>query len=657
MAVSAMKVPTIFTAVDRFSHVVSKMSGGVTKFSNTTASAVQRMDHKINGVFNSLNGMSQLAVGGGLSMLFYQGGKDIMDYETAIASLGAVTGTTVGSMNKQIEGLARESGRSAIDIAKSFENIGSKMSEYLKNPQALSNISRASILLAEASRMDVEEATEGLTSLMNQFGLKHDKALHLVNKLSAGEDVGAATISQTIDMTRQFAASIRMAGGTAEEAIALVQATSKTMGNMGVGRGFRNIAIDMITGKGMDKNKQRALKMVGADIDIVSAKSTHFYDRLMEIKKLLGNNQAMGMFFKKTGMEAGGTFLREFETYEKYLKYIRENDTATIKAAKNTDTFSYAIARLKDSFTNYMVTGGEVNTSLSVAKDLILLLTRNMGGLINTVGAVIGVFLAWKTFVGVITLVTSVIGALTVATKAYHLTALAAAISGQSFVGVLLSGTAPLAAWAGPIALLVGGLGLLGYALYESSDAVVYASSRSAEALEAKNQAWIKSTTVQRQELEKQKQMLDNSIPDLRGLKGAAFDVEAEKMFNIERKKDLLGKNYNLGIIERTNQKYLSNVNVQNNNIPFKSDYGVTPTSPITNYDRAKRMSRDELLKPENLAGTNKSSFEDMLSAYKGKQEVIITVKDPGNAVEKVEQAGLNGIPAQTSSTKIPKPR
>ena len=35
MAIATMRVPTVFTAVDRFSDVVSKMSGGVNKFSKT----------------------------------------------------------------------------------------------------------------------------------------------------------------------------------------------------------------------------------------------------------------------------------------------------------------------------------------------------------------------------------------------------------------------------------------------------------------------------------------------------------------------------------------------------------------------------------------------------------------------------------------------
>ena len=64
-------------------------------------------------------------------------------------------------------------------------------------------------------------------------------------KLSAGEDIGASTIPETIDVLRQFAASARMAGADVSESIAMVQAVTKTLGKQGVGRNFRNIMVDL----------------------------------------------------------------------------------------------------------------------------------------------------------------------------------------------------------------------------------------------------------------------------------------------------------------------------------------------------------------------------------------------------------------------------
>lgn len=51
---STIKIPTEFIAVDKFSSVVSKMTAGVSNFSKSTSSAVERFNAKANKVANSL---------------------------------------------------------------------------------------------------------------------------------------------------------------------------------------------------------------------------------------------------------------------------------------------------------------------------------------------------------------------------------------------------------------------------------------------------------------------------------------------------------------------------------------------------------------------------------------------------------------------------
>ena len=610
---TAMKVPTIFTAVDRFSNVVQ----GMTRSTQTFSAGLNRMDRRLN---NSFNKFSQFALAGGVGGLLYKAGDDIIEYEKSIASLAAVTKTKIGAMNTDIQGLARESGRSVIDITKSFENIGSKMSEYLTNPQALRNISRASILLADASRMDIEEATEGLTSLMNQFGLKHDKALYLVNKLSAGEDVGAATISQTIDMTRQFAASIRMAGGTAEEAIALVQATSKTMGNMGVGRGFRNIAIDMITGKGMDKNKQKALAMVGADIDVISAKSTHFYDRLKEIKKLLGNNQAMGMFFKKTGMEAGGTFLREFETYDKYLKSIHENNSAFEKAAKNSTTFAYTLARLKDKFTNLIVTDQDANNALGITKNIIIWMTNHMGFLINLIGSVVVAFMAWKAIVGIVTVVSGVMTAFNAIMSVHRFIALWASMTNMTYAASMWAvATAALAAY-WPILLIVAAIGALVYAFWDSSRSLD-------QMVEDQVSSLMKGAGVTENMVSRQIASLD---------KGNQAMMNNTKVVQQEINKQNAIKNAAVKTAVGTQQKYAPKANTPQENMKayMKNNLSTYASRDVGQNDDLYTPAY-VLQKRKNLAGVNANTISTNKPA---EVHLSLTVNDKGNVIDNIVQ-------------------
>ena len=459
MGVSAMKVPTTFTATDKFSHVVERMTSSTKRFS----ASMSRINHRVNNSFNSLNRFSQLSLGVGSGAIFYKAGNDIMEYEKAVASLGAVTGTTVGSMNKDIQSLGKETGHSVIEITKGFEQVGSKMSEYLSNPTALRAISKQGILMAEASRMSVDDSVDNLTSLLNQFGKGYQSAEMFVNKLSAGEDIGASTIPETIDVLRQFAASARMAGADVSESIAMVQAVTKTLGKQGVGRNFRNIMVDLNTGKGMDRNKLKALAMVGINIKKMIDPATTFIDKMKELTKLSGNKQAMGMFFKKTGFEAGATFLREFKTFENYLDFIKNNNTATQKAAKNNDTLSYTIARLKDSFTNFIVTNDNSNTALNATKSILRLVIRNMGTLINLIAVAVIAFAGLKTYVGISKIVAGAIDIITAATLRWQLASLIALETGGSFIVALLG-------WPTIIAAGVLALGGLAYAMSMSSE-------------------------------------------------------------------------------------------------------------------------------------------------------------------------------------------
>jgi len=111
-----MKVPTIFYAVDRFSDVVSKMTRKTAAFGETAQAAAMRSSRAFNSA-----GTNMLSAGVGMALGLGYAVNESIKYEKAIASLAAVTGTSVGEMNQQIESLGKETKRSVIDIAKSFE--------------------------------------------------------------------------------------------------------------------------------------------------------------------------------------------------------------------------------------------------------------------------------------------------------------------------------------------------------------------------------------------------------------------------------------------------------------------------------------------------------------------------------------------------------
>lgn len=668
-----MRIPTIFTAVDRFSGVVNTMAKSTRGFS----SGLSRMNNKLNEQMGLISSGAKYGAIAATSALFYKAGNDVVEYEKTIASLGAVTGTVVGSMNKDIESLGLETKRSVIDIAKSFENIGSKMSEYLKNPTALREIAKQSILMADASRMGIEDSTDNLTSILNQFKLNYTDAARVVNKLSAGEDIGASTISESSDVVRQFAASARMAGASLEETIALVQTTTKTLGKDGVGRSFRNIMVDLNTGKGMDKNKLKALSMVHADINKIINPATKFIDKLQEIKKLLSNKQAMGMFFKKTGFEVGATFLNSFKMFEDYLSFIENNNTAQSKATKNNATFAKSWLDLKSAFTNYMVSGDAANGTLDKTKSLIHFLTENMGSLLTVVKGLIYSFIIFKTMVLLSAIRTGVLS-IALGLASFNAGAMSISMGGNAIaIGtynlatlIATGSTAALgiSMWAVvlPILAVVAAIGLLVYAFWDTGEASENASVKQIEALMEQNKAYVGSTNVLSTELQKQEALLNKhnakvASPNksiLNNIPKSEAQIKMERILLNEKERaavDAYNKN-----IQRIAAEKLRAKNELNNLKDNKYNTG-SYTMNQSNF------MQEQLNKDKNLMFLQSKgmSFDEIEKIYPNlttvaerKQQLEVIIKDPGNIVKETKFEGTTygpGIPVMVGSTKTPK--
>ena len=102
--------------------------------------------------------------------------------------------------------IAKAQKRSAIDIASSFELIGSAKPELLKSAEALGKVTDASITLSNASGLDLVVSADALTSTLNQFNLKADESTRVINALAAGSKFGAAAIPSITEAIRAFGA-------------------------------------------------------------------------------------------------------------------------------------------------------------------------------------------------------------------------------------------------------------------------------------------------------------------------------------------------------------------------------------------------------------------------------------------------------------------
>lgn len=644
MALAAMRVPTIFTAQDKFSKVINTM----TRNTNTFSSGLNRMNSRINNQFNSLNRISQFALAGGVGALFYTAGKDIVDYEVKINSLAAVTGTAVGAMNKQIEELGRKTSRSVIDIAGSFEIVGSKMSKYLDNPVALQKITDASIMMAEAARMELEPAIESLTGVMNIYKKSAQDASFVVNKLSAGETVGSVSISQTADILTQFGAQAVRANVPIEESIALIQTLTKSLGVEGVGRGLRNILFDISSTKTWDKNRWRAIKSAGVDFEFVTNNANSLVDRLIELKKLSGTKGAMELFFKRTGTVAANTLFQNFDKggFTDFLGKIKALDDAQSKANKNNATFATLWARTKDAFTNYIVVQDKTNTGLELMKGLLSWMKDNMGSIINLIGSVTVAFIGWKVIVGIVALVNGIMSAFTAIMTVHRFVVLWATLTNTGYAASLWAVAAATLAAYWPLLLIAGALGLLVYAFWDTGDAADDMVSKQVAALSKGDAAMINSTDVMSRELAKQKKLME--VPKIVN-PSSKEAVKMNEILQTENKRRAISSAFGAG-------KDMSGKMI----LP-KMDKSLAKTL-YENGQMEKTLGKDKATTLRNQGFT----FEEFKKVYpnvagyesranqENKGEITIVFKGDTSNVSDVSAKGgfvFKGIPAKTDST------
>lgn len=470
---NTIRIPTEFTAVDRFTSVVSRMTSGVATFSRSASSAVMRVDNKINKMWGSLDGISQLAFGGGIVSGFAIAGKAVMDYEDALASLQAVTGENSSKFKSQIESIAKSTNKSAIEVAGSFEIVGSAMSQYLSNPKALGDITNAGIILSKAAKMDLEPALQSLTSAMNQFNLGSEQALDTVNRLTAGEIVGSVSTAKATEQLSKFGAVANSVNVTLPESVALIQTLGKKFtGSMQseIGTAAKNLLLIMDASSTASKDATAAFEKHGVKTKVLMDRALPLSARLKELSKIQKDGAAMALVFGKENAAAGNVIFNQLDTYVEWEKTIRETNKAQEQAKVNSDTLSKAIESIKNAFINSIVSGEKNNTVLDKLKKIAGIVANNMDLILNII---MGLIVAFGLFKAVVLTITVVTGAYNIALGVMGGLSGAASIAiGQSTIAMnayrATTAVATAAQWlwnaamtANPIGLIIVGIAAL----------------------------------------------------------------------------------------------------------------------------------------------------------------------------------------------------
>lgn len=394
----ALIIPSIFTAVDKFSPTVAKMGRSLSAFEQKLSKNIansERLYRHTNmfsdaasNMFEQLKGAAEVAATIGISAFTL---KSVMDYEDAVASFRTIVSdlnnTQFSAFEQQIGIVAKETRKSSIDVANSFEKIAGLNPEFAKTAESIGAMSSAAITLAKASRMELGASAESLTGIMNQFNYEAGQANRTINVLAAGQAVGAASITQTATSLTKFGSTAKASNVSLEQSVALIELFAEK-GFFAEDAGF--------------KLNSGILKLQGATLGYKSG-AFSLIDALTELKTkydAIGTAAAKDAYLTKvfdiTQINTGRILLENVDKIKQYTQSVTGTNEATKAAEIQTNTLSNRLSELSNKWVTIVTTAGGASKGLNAVKSAVVFLTNNLEGLATVGAVVIGTFAVWK---------------------------------------------------------------------------------------------------------------------------------------------------------------------------------------------------------------------------------------------------------------------
>lgn len=399
---ATLRVPTIFTAVDKISSIVKNMSRNVQGFTNKVQAGVGKANRLFNKLTPSIGSAGKellsFVSAAGIAAGFFAGlqfsTKAIMDYEDAVASFRTIVSdlnnTEFSKFEKAIGIVATKTKKSTVDVAASFENIAGLNAKFAETADGISMVSEAAIILSKASKDDLATSAANLVGIMNQFNLGAEQSNRVINTLAAGQAVGAASITQSAEAYKNFGSVAKNANITLEESMGLIQTlASKMIVGTEAGTGLKAVILRLqAAGYGYKKgvfNINEALETAKGQYDkLKTAKEKDAY-----LTDLIGANH----------INTGAIILGNIDTYKDFTKGVTGTSEAQKAASINSNTLRTKIDELKNTWINLITTNDDSNKGLNKAKEIIGWVTNNMQDLIKWIGIGIAVFAGFKAII------------------------------------------------------------------------------------------------------------------------------------------------------------------------------------------------------------------------------------------------------------------
>ena len=278
----------------------------------------------------------------GVTMKLQEFRKKGREKEESQANLKALTGLDDGSIQwlthkaEELSTTMDETGlrirQSSREILDAYTLVGSAKPELLNDKEALNGVTVEAIRLANAAKMELKPAADGLTLAMNQYGAAANEASRYTNALAAGSKFGSAGVEDQTEAIVKSGVAASVANVKIENLVGSIETLAE--------RGIKG----KIAGTGL---KTFFLKLEGM-ADDVRPSVVGLQQALENLQdKQLSASEMQKMF----GLEAytvAQAMISGAEKVKYYTEAVTGTNTATEQAAINSETSAAKLDQLKN---------------------------------------------------------------------------------------------------------------------------------------------------------------------------------------------------------------------------------------------------------------------------------------------------------------------
>lgn len=277
------------------------------------------------------------------------------ELEKSVKNLSAITGATgqdLEYLKQKAIAMGASGSRSATEYVEAMKLIGSAKPELLANKEALVAVTEAAKLLANASGLQLPDASKRLTDALNQYAAPASEAAKYVDALAAASKYGAAEVPEVTDALLAFGSQAKSANiNIYESAAAIELLAEKGIKGSEAGTQLRNVFLRMNAVNALPKEAIDSLKAYGVNTAILTDNTLSLEVRLKEFAKISSDTTALVNVFGKENFNAGQIVLQNIPRYAELAKQVKEQGVASTQAQTNTATLSSSWEKMKNVLT------------------------------------------------------------------------------------------------------------------------------------------------------------------------------------------------------------------------------------------------------------------------------------------------------------------